>query len=273
MEAFAMQVLRNVAKEQLQAGKVAFGIGVRFSDSPDIARIAATLGVHYLFIDMEHAALDIGAVSQICAAAIDCGVTPNVRVPANDPVYISRMLDIGALGVVVPHVDTVEEAQKAVAAAKYAPIGHRSAMGPMVHFHYASLPTRELFAKMNPAILVTVMLETPEAIDNVEKIAAVEGVDVISVGGHDLTIAMGIPDDLENPKVYDVYRRVAAAAKKNGKYVRFGGSYDTALIRKHVAMGCQMVQVGHDFALLMLGARTQLGKLADLPKPGSDVGW
>ncbi|MEI9805637.1 MAG: aldolase/citrate lyase family protein [Pseudolabrys sp.] len=268
-----MQPLRNIAKEQLVAGKVAFGLGVRASRSPEIARIAAGLGFHYLFIDMEHSALDLDTVSQICVAGLDAGVMPNVRVPANDPVYISRVLDVGALGVVVPHVDTAEEARKAVAAAKYAPLGHRSGMGPMIHFGYASMKTKDMLEQMNRALLVTVMLETPTAIDNLEEIAAVEGVDILSVGGNDLTIAMGMADDFESPTIEAIYRRVAAAAHKNGKYVRFGGSYDPRLIRKHVALGCQMVQAGHDVAFMLQGARAQLGKLTELPRPGSDVGW
>jgi 4-hydroxy-2-oxoheptanedioate aldolase len=174
---------------------------------------------------------------------------------------------------VVPHVDTPEEALQAVAAAKYAPIGQRSGMGPMIHFGYASMPAREMMTQMNRAVLVTVMVETESAIDNVEKIAAIDGVDIISVGTNDLTISMGIADQLDNPAVEKIYRRVAAAAHKNGKYVRFGGVYDPVLIRKHVALGCQMVQAGHDTAFIAQGARAAIGKLVDMPKPGSDVGW
>ena len=121
-----MQSLRNVTKERLVAGEVAFGIGIRGSRQPEIARVAARLGFHYMFVDMEHSALDLDTVSQICVAGLDAGVTANVRVPANDPVYISRVLDVGALAVVVPHVDTPEDAERAVSAAKYQPIGDRS---------------------------------------------------------------------------------------------------------------------------------------------------
>ncbi|MGE0796984.1 MAG: HpcH/HpaI aldolase/citrate lyase family protein [Lautropia sp.] len=268
-----MKPLRNVAKERLAAGQIAFGIGVRYSRTPEIARIAATLGLHYMFIDMEHSPLDLETVAQICAAGIEADVMPNVRVPANDPVFISRVLDVGALGVVVPHVDTADEARAAVAAAKYHPIGARSGMGAMVHFGYAPLSQREMIAQMNAAVLVSVMIETPTAVDNIEAIAAVDGVDVISVGGNDLTIALGIADEHEHPMLDGIYRRVAAAAKRHGKFVRFGGSYDPALIRRHVALGCQMVQVGHDLSLLMQGARQQIAKLGELPVPGSEVGW
>lgn len=268
-----MDPLRNIAREQLEAGQVAVGLGVRCSRGPEVARVAAGLGYHYLFIDMEHSALDFDAVAQICVAGLDAGVMPNVRVPANSPVFISRVLDAGALGVVVPHVDTPEDALQAVAAARYPPVGQRSGMGPMIHFGYASMPTREIIAQMNRAMLVTVMLETEAAVDNVERIAAIDGIDVISVGVNDLTISMGLADQLDNPVVEAICRRVAAAAHKNGKYVHIGGIYDPALIRKQVTLGCQMIQAGQDNAFIVQGARAALGRLSELPRPGSAVGW
>ena len=124
-----MAAIPNFTKQQLASGKVALGMGLRQARTVDIAAIAKKCGFEWLFIDMEHSSLDVDTAAQIAAAALPVGITPIVRVPGKEHHHASRLLDSGAQGIVVPHVDTVEEAQRAVSYCKFPPVGHRSISG------------------------------------------------------------------------------------------------------------------------------------------------
>jgi len=120
-----MSAYPNHTKQQLAEGKIAIGMGLRLSRTVDIATIGKTCGFDWLFIDMEHKSMDVDTAAQISMAALPLGITPIVRVPGKEHHHGSRLLDAGAQGIVVPHVDTIEEAERAVAYCKYPPVGHR----------------------------------------------------------------------------------------------------------------------------------------------------
>ena len=109
----------------------------------EIVRIAKTAGFDSIYVDLEHSSLSVDATGQICMAALEIGIAPFVRVPANTPEYISRVLDGGALGVIAPNVRSAEEARAVVAAAKYPPLGQRGASGGLPHLQYRSFPAAE----------------------------------------------------------------------------------------------------------------------------------
>jgi len=138
-----MSLYKNHTKQQLAAGKLAIGFGLRLARSVDIATIGKTCGYDWLFIDMEHNSMDVDTAAQIAMAALPVGITPIVRVPGKEHFHASRLLDAGAQGIVVPHVDSVEEAQRAVSYCKYPPIGHRSVMGVLPQYGYRSVPVAE----------------------------------------------------------------------------------------------------------------------------------
>src|SRR5712671_633918 len=152
-----MQAYPNHTKRELAAGKLALGLGVRQARTVDIAAIGKTCGFEWLFIDMEHSSLDVDTAAQIASAALPLGITPIVRVPGKEHHHASRLLDNGAQGIVVPHVDTVEEAQRAVAYCKYPPVGHRSVMGILPQFAYRSVPVGESTTVANRETFVCVM--------------------------------------------------------------------------------------------------------------------
>src|SRR6476620_4505425 len=133
-----MEAIPNYTKRQLAAGKLALGMGLRQARTVDIAAIARKCGFEWLSIDMEHSSLDVDTAAQIAAAALTVGITPIVRVPGKEHHHSSRLLDSGAQGIVVPHVDTVEETERAVAYCKYPPVGYRSVMGILRQFAYRS---------------------------------------------------------------------------------------------------------------------------------------
>ena len=250
-----MSAYPNHTKQQLAAGKIAIGMGLRVSRTVDIATIGKTCGFDWLFIDMEHNSMDVDTAAQISMAALPLGITPIVRVPGKEHHHASRLLDAGAQGIVVPHVDSVEEAERAVAYCKYPPIGHRSVMGALPQIGYQSVPVGESTVTANAQNMVVVMLETPDAIAKADAIAAVPGIDSILIGTNDLCAEMGIPGQFSDPRVEDAYRKVIAACKKHNIHPGMGGVYDPKLMEKYIGMGMRFILSGGDMGFLMAGAR------------------
>ena len=185
--------ITNVAKARLEAGELAIGVGLRQARTVDIGKAMKTCGFDWLFIDMEHNAMDVDTAVQISVAAQDAGITPIVRVPGYQHFHATRLLDGGAQGIVVPHVDTVEVAAQMVANTKYPPLGQRSVTGALPQLDFKSGPMEQVTSTINETTLLVIMLETEEAISNAYDIAAIPGVDVLLVGSSDLCMDMGIP--------------------------------------------------------------------------------
>jgi len=247
----ASEIVRNVAKEKLARDEVVASMTIRLVRGVEIARLAATAGFDMIYIDLEHSTLTLEATSQICQAALGVGITPMVRVPANTPEYIQRVLDGGALGIIAPGVRSAEEARAVVAAAKFAPLGERGAGGALPHLEFRSFPTAEANAAINDATMVIVQFESAEAVDRAEEIAAVEGVDMVLIGVNDLLADLGLAGQLEHPKVRDVYARTIAACRKHGKHVGVGGlSTKPKLAAEFIAMGARLLSTGADIQFL-----------------------
>jgi 2-keto-3-deoxy-L-rhamnonate aldolase RhmA len=198
--------------------------------------------------------MSLDTASQISVAALDTGISPIVRVPAMQMAMATRALDGGALGIIMPHVDTAAEARAIVDHLKYPPVGHRSVSGAQPQFDYRAMQTGELTAALNAATLTIVMVETPKAIANVDAIAAVPGVDVVLVGTNDLAAEMRIPGDFANPKIAAAYKKIIAACKKHKKWPGMGGVYSDELMKKYVGLGMRMILGGGDVGMLMQAA-------------------
>ena len=247
----ALAPVTNSARERLMRGELSLGFGVRTAKSVEIAKAMKTAGFDWLFLDLEHGAISVETAAQIALAALDAGIAPVVRVPKGEYSLATRLLDNGALGVVVPHVDTAEEARDIVARLRYPPQGHRGVFSSMPQFDYRGVNVGEMTAALNAANLVVVMLESPTAIDNAEAIAAVDGIDALLIGTNDLCIEMGIPGELGHAKIADAYRAVVAACRQHGKWPGMGGVYDEPLMRRYVEIGCRLVLAGADLAFMM----------------------
>lgn len=259
-----MTAILNAAKRRLAAGELALGMGLRQARTVDIATIAKTCDFDWVFIDMEHNSMDVDVAAQIAMAALAAGVTPIVRVPGHEHYHATRLLDAGAQGIVVPHVDTPEEAKRVASNCKYPPIGHRSIAGAQPQLGFRATPIGEATRIVNAETLLVVMLETPRAIDNAEAIAAVEGIDVLLVGTNDLCAELGIHGDFGNRKVEECYAKVIAACRKHGKHPGMGGVYDHALFPKYVGMGMRFILSGSDASFLMAGASARAAFLRGL---------
>ena len=245
-------ILRNHMNEKLARDEVVASMTVRLCRSIEISQIASTAGFDTLYVDMEHNTLSIGETCQICIAAQQIGITPLVRVPANSPEYICRVLDGGAMGVITPHVRSAEEAREMVKLVKFAPMGERSSGGALSHYQYRTFPLTEANAAMNDATTLVVMMETVAALENVESIAAVEGVDLLLIGSNDLCNEMGITGQFDSPRLRDAFARTIAAARRHGKHVGVGGlASRNDLMTQFVQMGARYVSTGTDLSFLI----------------------
>jgi 4-hydroxy-2-oxoheptanedioate aldolase len=247
----ASEIVRNVVKEKLARGEVVASMTIRLVRGVEIARLAATAGFDMIYVDLEHSTLTLEATGQICQAALNVGNAPMVRLPANTPEYIQRVLYAGALGVIAPGVRSAEEAREVVRAAKFAPLGERGAGGALPHLEYRPFSAAEANAAINDATMVIVQFESAEAVSKADEIAAVEGVDMVLIGVNDLLADMGLAGQLEHPKVREAYARTIEACRKHGKHVGVGGlSTKPKLAAEFVAMGARMVSTGTDIQFL-----------------------
>jgi 2-keto-3-deoxy-L-rhamnonate aldolase RhmA len=171
---------------------------------------------------MQHAPYSIETTATICTAAIGIGITPLVRVPNHDAQWMSRVLDGGAQGVIVPDVNTSVQAEAIVSACRFPPKGKRSVMGLGPALGYRAVPLSELNPKLNAGTSVIVMLETAEGIENCEAVAAVDGIDVLLIGSGDLTTDLRIPGQVDHPRLRAAYERVAAACRMHNKVLGVG---------------------------------------------------
>ncbi len=261
----ASDILRNPVKEKLARGEVVSSMTVRLSRSAEIARIAKTAGFDMLYIDLEHSPLTLDVTGQICLACLDLGVMPAVRVPANTPDYISRILDAGALGVIAPHVRSAAEASAVVRAARLPPQGERSNTGAFPHLHYRSFPAEEIAKAINDATMVIVQFESADSLAHAEEIVAVEGVDIVLVGLNDMLGDMGLAGQYDHPKVREIYSTVIDVCRKHRKHCGVGGLASRPdLMAEYVRLGARYVSTGTDLSFLLGAATARAKQIKDI---------
>ena len=249
-----MALTTNTTRARLMSGKLALGFGVHHLRTVATPILAGATGHDWIFIDTEHGAFSVQETTQLCIAALSTEVTPIVRVCAGALDEATRALDNGALGIVVPHVDTAADAARIADAFHYPPMGSRSWGGPPAVYGYQPPATEQAQAAINAEILTIVMLESPEAIANADTIAATPGVDVLFIGTSDLTAALGISGQMGHPKVIDAYRTVGEACRRHHKVLGMGGVYDEEHASRYVAMGARFVLTGSDHSYIVTGA-------------------
>jgi 2-keto-3-deoxy-L-rhamnonate aldolase RhmA len=256
-----MTQIRNPARERLRRGELALGVGLRQARTVEIAKAMKTSGYDFLFIDLEHNTMSIDTAAQIAVASLDTGIAPIVRVPNGQYSLATRALDGGAMGIIMPHVDSAEEAAEVVRHLRYPPVGHRSITGALPQIDFTSMPLGEATRLLNEEILLVVMLETPGAIARAEEIAAVPGIDVLMIGTSDLSLEMGMPGEVGRPEIVSAYETVLAACKRHGRWGGMGGVYAEDLMARYVGMGMRFILSGNDITFLMAAARQRSAAL------------
>ena len=255
--------VENRCKRKMLAGQPALGAWLSMG-SPIAAEIVANAGYDAVIMDHEHGPGDLLNAVSLMQAASASGATPMMRVPWNDMVYIKRALDIGVMGIIVPYVQNAAEAAAAVAACRYPTVGVR---GVAPHAGRCSGWGTRLAAYMKAMpgeLLVVCQIETEEAIDNIEEIAAVDGVDMLFLGPSDVSASIGHMLDMEEPKVVRLFqkaeRKMRATGKLLGTVTRPGKSVNWTFER-----GYDMVIAGGDARLLQGAAGAQVASFRETP--------
>jgi len=227
------------------------------------AEVLAHAGFDWLCVDLQHGLIDYAQMVGMLQAMSSQDATPLVRVPWNEPGIIGKCLDAGAAGVIVPMVNSREEAEAAVRACRYAPVGARS-YGPLRARYSAG---SDYFANANSTICCIVMVETAQAVDDVDSIVSVPGVDAVYVGPADLSLTLGLQPGPDNPdeSFTSAIGRILEACSCHGVVPGIAGNSTTA--PKRIAQGFLMVEAASDSGLLVAGAAGVLGEV----RPGTDT--
>lgn len=204
----------NKVKRDLMAGEVVVGTMIQEIRSPAIAQIFAAAGFDFFIIDMEHGAYDLVIAADIIKVARLEGICPLVRVPDRRYPPLGRILDIGALGLMVPRVETEEEVKEIVAEVKYPPLGRRGCSITMGNNDYRPQAVDAFIKEANQETLVIIQIELEKAVHDIDSLLSVRGVDVALIGPGDLSISLGLPGQPDHPQVLQAIDRVLAACEK-----------------------------------------------------------
>jgi 2-dehydro-3-deoxyglucarate aldolase/4-hydroxy-2-oxoheptanedioate aldolase len=210
-------MLSNPVKLALKSGETVVGTFLFEFPSPGLPHIARAAGAEFLLIDMEHTGWTLETVRRLIAATPAPELVPLVRVPSTEYHFIARALDMGAMGIMVPMVETAEQARRIVQSAKYPPAGRRGAAFGIAHDHYRPGPLAEKLQQANDEVLLIAQIETQQGLASVDDIAAVPGIDALWVGQTDLTCALQIPGQFEHPEFRNALERVVRAAEAHQK--------------------------------------------------------
>ncbi|WP_449256527.1 HpcH/HpaI aldolase family protein [Bosea sp. (in: a-proteobacteria)] len=244
--------MRNALRSRLAAGQRSIN-GWLSLPSGYSAEIMARHGWHSLTVDMQHGVQDYASMVQCFQAISGFPATPMVRVPTNEPGIIGKALDAGAWGVICPMVNSAEEASAFVSACRYPPAGRRS-NGPNRAAGYAETQPYQAFA--NDEVLALPMIETSEAVESLESILDVPGVDGVYVGPTDLAFSLGLPPvfDTDNPELLSIYRRIVEETRKRGRFAAIH-TMDPVYAARMLDIGFGLVTVGGDAVFIAKGAR------------------
>ncbi len=253
MSTSSVPPVKNRLKEKWKAGEPTYGAWLSLA-APMVAEAAASAGFDYVCIDMQHGTADYESALAMLAAMRGADSTPIVRVPWLEPGIIGRVLDAGALGVVIPMVNSRAEAEAAVAACRYAPAGARS-FGPV---RAGMAWGADYFATANDEIACIPMIETRHAVEHVDDILSVPGIDAAYVGPADLSITYGLPPGVDNPgTVFDeAIETIVASCNRHG--VTPGIHSISSLAAKRVGNGFRMITVSSDLQALSGGMRNDV---------------
>ncbi len=249
-------------RRRVMDGETVLGAMIFECFTPGIAQICKLAGCEYVIYDMEHTGTGYETIKTQVSHCRGLDVSPMVRVPRSDYSFLARALDVGCEGVMIPMVNSAEEAREIVAATRYPPVGRRGAAFGFAHDHYEAGSPIDKIKKANANNLVIAQIETEHGLDNVEEIAAVDGIDVLWVGHFDLTNFLGIPGEFESKIYKDALKRVVKAGRKNGKGLGFMAS-DATWAQDYKALGFNMLAAGTDHGLLMAGVRGIVASVED----------
>ena len=208
----------NKVKRKLRRGDVSLGTLVFEFDTPGLPRLCELAGAEFVIFDMEHTRFTMERIGEMMAWCRNCDLVPMVRPPATAYHLMSRPMDAGAMGLMVPMVESAEQAQQIVDAVKYGPLGKRGTAFSVAHDNYRSDDIVKTMESSNRESMILAQIESEAGVDQVDEILSVKGIDVVWVGHFDLTQNMGIPGDFEHKRFQKAMDRVAEAAESRGAF-------------------------------------------------------
>jgi 4-hydroxy-2-oxoheptanedioate aldolase len=239
--------MATTLQQQLAKGRPLIGTFCQIA-SPTLIEAAGYAGMDFVIIDNEHGPIPIDGLAEYLRTAEAAGITPLVRVGENNPALIGKALDLGAAGVVVPQIDSVDAARAAVAAAKYSPLGTRGACPCVRSAQYGGIPSTRFYAQENERTAVVLLVEGPNGMAVLDEILAVPGVDALLIGPVDLSHSLGLAGQEDHPLVKATMREMAAKARARGVAVGVF-SMDYADAREWASLGAQLLPFSTDSML------------------------
>ena len=240
---------KNNLKNKLDKGQIVTGSAI-FSWSPNMMEIAGYVGLDFIRIDTEHAWRRDVEIENLIRAAYLTGIVPIIRIDGSDPNLPCKAFEIGAGGIIVTEIETVEAANELVANSKFPPKGNRGYSGNCWSGGWGTRAGEDWVAWSNKELLVGIMVENPKTMDKVADIMAVDGIDFVLFGPADYSMALGLSKPSKNDKrVLAALQQTILAAKEAGKHVMYNPGINQAEIDKAAAMGITMIEIGNDLGI------------------------
>lgn len=241
-------------KNKITCGETILGIMLSEIATPNIVRIMKIGGLEFLIVDCEHGYFDYSQLANIIALGNGYEISVIVRVPGIERGYITKIMDMGADGLLVPMVNTVQDAEKIVEYAKYSPVGKRGISTTRAHNDYGLHPLNEYLHIANKRTLIFTQIETSTGVKNSGNIAAVNGIDALIVGPNDLASDLGVPGDMQNSILMEAIDEVILNAKKAGKSSGIATT-NKNLIKKCKSKGMNIFSYGSELGMLLKAAK------------------
>jgi len=253
---------RNVVKRRLRDGETVIGTMVQEVTTPAIAQILNQVGFDFFMIDMEHGPFSLESAAHILRVGRLLDMCPLVRVRSAEYDLIAGPLDQGAMGIMLPRIETRAQVETLVESVKYPPQGKRGCSSDAPHSEYQSGPLAKFLETNNEDTLVIAQIERKEAIDRIDELLAVPGVDVALVGSEDLSISLGVPGETRHRLVLEAVDEVISAAARHGiaSGIHVG---DVEALRGWKAKGMRMLMYGSDLQFLMESSASGLSRLRE----------
>jgi len=247
-------------RKRVLAGECVYGTMIRQARDPGAPTVFAAAGYDFVFIDMEHGNYSMETMADLIRGAKSAGIASIIRVPHLETFFISRILDAGAEGIMVPMTSTKRQAEEVVRFSKYTPLGQRGFGTQTGQTDYKPLKASEAMREANEHTLIVAQIETPEAIENIDAILEVEGIDVGLIGPNDLSISMGMTDQMGSEIITKAIEKVVESAKKKGKAsgIHIG---NIEALKKWRAKGMTVLAYSTDIAFMYNTSKSSLEEL------------
>lgn len=244
----------------LKAGKCVYGTSLEECLDAEMAVLLGAANLDFFFIDTEHCTASYSQIQMLCRAAAGADITALVRVTQNEPALITRSLDVGAMGVIVPRIHSRAEASSALEVMKFPPLGHRGFGLRGIVTDFQPEPAQKRVESANEQTLSVLMIESRSGLESVDEIAALPNLDVLFVGPYDLTLALGIVEQFDNPIFLNALERVIRACNSSGIAAGIQTG-DMDLLTKAREMGARFLMYGSDTFVLLSGYSAAMAKL------------